>query len=87
MKGVRFRNSSCLIQQILAATPTPHPQDLSLDLEFSTFRSEDYRYQDYLPHQMASPLLDDSDYSLDYFTNSLRSEDSEQNEGENCPNL
>ena len=48
MKGVRFRNSSCLIQQILAATPAP--QDISLDLEFSTFRSEDYRYQDYLPH-------------------------------------
>ena len=47
MKNLTFRNSSQLIHSILAGAAL---NDTSINLSFSTFRSEDYRCDYYLPY-------------------------------------
>ena len=48
MKSVNFRNSSQLIHSILTGTTALN--DTSIELSFSTFRSEDYHCSYYLPY-------------------------------------
>jgi hypothetical protein len=64
MKCFSFRNSSRTLRVLLAPTPTPsHPETVDSfydeDLQFSTFRSDDYCYYDCLPHELGrSPQTD-----------------------------
>lgn len=59
MKRMNFRNTSSTIHAIINS-----PEDLEdnlSDLQFSTFRSDDYRFHDFLPHAYSHQ----EDYSLE----------------------
>ena len=53
MKQLSFRNSSKAIQALLAPHPQTTPEEGSSfydeDLQFSTFRSDDYRFYEHFP--------------------------------------
>ena len=62
MKPGTFRNSSKMVTSILSGGSRDSLREAGEagdDLEFSTFRSEDFHYQDYLPHDMPDPCLDE----------------------------
>lgn len=66
MKSFSFRNSSRTLRALLAAPAPPRPEATDSfydeDLQFSTFRSDDYCYYDCLPHELArSPHADQSE--------------------------
>jgi hypothetical protein len=69
MKTVSFRNSSQLISSILSNAPaTPSLHESGVDLEFSTFRSEDYHYFSF---------PEDDHYELEDLTSHFQSDDSD----------
>lgn len=53
MKQLSFRNSSKAIQALLAPHPHTTPEEATSfydeDLQFSTFRSDDYRFYEHFP--------------------------------------
>jgi hypothetical protein len=61
MKPLSFRNSSKAITALLAPHPPTAPQEegpsfYDEDLQFSTFRSDDYRFYEHFPPGQGIPL-------------------------------
>ena len=73
MKGLRFRNSTALVNSILSDENYGMSQNTSVDLAFSTFRSEDYRYHSELNEEMGKYEGDDCSFNFGDFEECERS--------------
>jgi hypothetical protein len=83
MKPLAFRNSSRALAALLAPTPSPaHDETPSFydeDLQFSTFRSDDYRFYEHFPAGEGAQTSEESSFGDSSFE-VLEQEESESEE-------